>query len=96
MHLSQERRLVKRSRTDLEAGDSGINVAIPIPRIDRGTGDPRNCIVVTVDNVEYELSKIAVEAGILCAKHSREQSSRCPQRLFNEVCINSVCTVTLR
>ena len=42
----QAERMVKRSRIDLHAGVIGDNVAVPIPAVDTGRGDPRNILGV--------------------------------------------------
>ncbi|XP_076045736.1 uncharacterized protein LOC143027975 [Oratosquilla oratoria] len=94
--LSQAERMVKRSRIDLKAGEVGDNVAVPIPMVDRGRGDPRNIIGVIVDRDENDLYRIAVKAGILSTKYSRNQFDLCPQRLLNETDVNTDCTITLR
>ena len=88
--------MVKRSRIDLKAGEVGDNVAVPIPMVDRGRGDPRNIIGVIVDRDENDLYRIAVKAGILSTKYSRNQFDLCPQRLLNETDVNTDCTITLR
>ena len=51
--------------------------------VDRGRGDPRNIIGVIVDRDENDLYRIAVKAGILRTKYSRNQFDLCPQRLLN-------------
>ena len=62
--------------------------------VDRGRGDPRNIIGVIVDRDENDLYRIAVKAGILSTKYSRNQFDFCPQRLLNETDVNTVCTIT--
>ena len=94
--LSQAERMVKRSRIDLKAGEVGDNVAVPIPMVDRERGDPRNIIGVIVDRDENDLYRIAVKAGILSTKYSRNQFDLCPQRLLNETDVNTDCAITLR
>ena len=42
-------RVVKRSRIDLQARVIGDNVAVPIPAVCRGRGDPRNILGVVVN-----------------------------------------------
>ena len=39
--VAQAERVVKRTRVDLNAGVADDNVAVPIPLVDRGRGDPR-------------------------------------------------------
>ncbi|KAG1651814.1 Integrator complex subunit 11 [Nymphon striatum] len=45
----QAERMVKRSKVVMKAGVVGDNVAVPIPSVDRGRGDPRNIIGVIVE-----------------------------------------------
>ena len=52
--------MVKRSQIDLKAGEIGDNVAVPIPMVDRGRGDPRNILGVILDPNENDLYRIAV------------------------------------
>ncbi|KAH3857474.1 hypothetical protein DPMN_100081 [Dreissena polymorpha] len=59
-HLSQAARKVKRSRVELKAGETGDNVAIPIPVVDRGRGDPRNILGVIVGWDKNDMYRIAV------------------------------------
>ena len=60
----QAERIVKRSRIDLKAEEIGDNVAVPIPMVDRGTGDPRNILGVILDRSENDLYRIAVKPNI--------------------------------
>ena len=41
--------MVKRSRVDHRVGEQGDNVAVQIPFVDRGRGDPRNILGVIID-----------------------------------------------
>ena len=41
--------MVKRSRIDLKMAEVGDNVAVPIPIVDKGSGDPRNIFGVVLD-----------------------------------------------
>ena len=84
--------MVKCSCIDLKAGD---NVGVPIPMVDRGRGDPRNILGFIVDRDEHDMYRIAVKAGILSAKYSRNQFDLCPQRLLNDSDVNIECTITL-
>ena len=88
--------MVKRSRIDLKAGEAGDNVAVPIPMVDRGRGDPRNILGVIVDRDENDMYTIAVKAGVLKAKYARNQFDLCPQRLLNDNDVDMDCTTTLR
>ena len=67
----------------------GDNVAVPIPSVDRGRGDPRNIlgVILTVENGQYT---IGFPSGILKGKYSRHQ------RLLSESDINSDSSVSLR
>ena len=87
--------MVKRSRIDLKAGEAGDNVAVPIPMVDKGRGDPRNIPGVIVDWDEHYMYRIVVKAGILSKKYSRNQFDLCPQRLLNDSDVNTESTITL-
>ena len=67
----------------------GDNVAVPIPSVDRGRGDPRNIlgVILAVENGQYT---IGFPSGILKGKYSRHQ------RLLSESDINSDSSVSLR
>ena len=70
--------MVKRARVELKAGEPGDNVAVPIPLVDRGRCDPRNILGVIVDrDLENDLYSIAVKAGLLKGKYSRNQFDLC-------------------
>jgi hypothetical protein len=73
----------------------GDNVAVPIPSVDRGRGDPRNIlgVILAVENGQYT---IGCPSGILKGKYSRHQFDLCPQRLLSESDINSDSSVSLR
>ena len=62
--------MVKRSRIDLKAGKIRDNVAVPIPMVDRGRGDPRNIFGVILDRNENGLYRIAVKEGVLKTKYT--------------------------
>ena len=94
--LEQAERMVKRSRIDLKAGEVGDNVAVPIPMVDRGRGDPRNILGVVLDRDEHNMYQIAVKAGILNTKYSRNQFDLCPQRLLQHSDVNTEVTISLR
>ena len=81
--------MVKRSRIELKAGEVGDNVAVPIPFVDRGRGAPRNILGIIVDRDEHDMYRIAVKAGILSTKYSRNQFDLCPQRLLNDSDVNT-------
>jgi len=81
--------MVKRSRIDLQAGEIGDNVAVPIPMVDRGRGDPRNILGVIIDCNENDLYTIAVKVGILRSKYTRNEFSLCPQRLLTNNDVNT-------
>ncbi|KAK7489628.1 hypothetical protein BaRGS_00019023, partial [Batillaria attramentaria] len=95
--MSQAERMVKRSRVDLKAGEPGDNVAIPIPSVDRGRGDPRNILGIIVNrDLDTDLYRIAVKAGVLSGQYSRNQFDLCPQRLLSEQDVDQEKTVSLR
>ena len=79
-------RVVKRTRVDLKAGVAGDSVAVPVPLVGRGRGDPRNILGVTVNRNLDTDQYIAVKAGILNGGYSRNQFDLCPQLLtFDDV-----------
>ena len=63
--MAQAERMVKRSKVVLGAGQVGDNVAVLIPIVDRGRGDPRNLLGVIVDLDENNMYTINIKAGIL-------------------------------
>ena len=63
-----------------KSGEPGENVAVPITLVDRGRGDPRNIPGVIVNrDLETDIYKIAVKAGVLNGGFSRNQFDLCPQ-----------------
>jgi hypothetical protein len=92
----QAERMIKRSKIVLALGDHGDNVSIPIPLVDRGRGDPRNILGVILDRDINDMYRIAVRAGVLCGRYSRNQFDLCAYRLLT---LEDVCAdkeVTLR
>ena len=63
--------MIKRSRIVHQAGDHGDNVTVPVPLVDRGSGDPRNLMGVIIDREANDLYRIATRAGVLQGKYSR-------------------------
>ena len=53
--LKQAAWTVQRSRVEMVAGKVGDNVAVPIPLVDRGRGDPRNILGIVLDRNEDDL-----------------------------------------
>ena len=88
--------MIKRSRVVLTAGEEGDNVAVPIPAVDRGRGDPRNLLGVIVDVDDSEQYTIACPSGVLKGKYSRNQFDVCTQRLLLLDDVNRECKVSLR
>jgi len=82
--VAQAERVVKRTRVELKAGVAGGNVAVLIPLVDRGRrGDPRNILGVIVNrDLDTDHHTIAVQAGVLHGRYSRNQFDLCPQRLL--------------
>ena len=80
--MVQAQRIVKRARLDLGPGQPGDNVAVPMPLVDRGHGDPRNILGVILDHDENDMYTICVKAGILNGKYSRNQFDLCPHPLL--------------
>ena len=75
--------MLKRSRLEQVAGNSGDNVVIQIPLVDRGRGDPRNIMGVILDRNENDMYRIAVRTGILKGSYSRNQFDLCPHPLYS-------------
>ena len=71
--LSQAERMVKRSHIPCKPGSPGDNVAVPIPSVDRGRGDPRNILGVILYRDKGDQYRIAVKSGILKGLYSRNQ-----------------------
>ena len=95
--LVQAECMVKRSKVDLKKGEEGDNVAIPIPMVDRGRGDPRNILGVILNrNIDNEMYTIGVKAGVLKGCYSRNQFDVCPQRLLSISNINTRDYFSLR
>ena len=94
--MAQAERMVKRSRIDLQPGQPGDNVAVPISSVDRGREDPRNILGVITDRNENDLYTIAVKSGILKSKYTRNDFTLCPQRLLNLEDMNQEVTLSLR
>ena len=85
--MTQAERMVKRGRIEHVAGNPEDNVTVPIPLVDRGRGDSRNIMGVIVDRDNNDMYRIAVKAGILKAKYSRNKFDLCVQKLltFDEI-----------
>ncbi|KAI6655720.1 hypothetical protein LOD99_1862 [Oopsacas minuta] len=71
--LSQAERMVQRCHIQFKPGCPGDNVAVPIPSVDRGRGDPRNIQGVILYRDERDQYNIAVKSGILKGLYSRNQ-----------------------
>ena len=78
---SHAERMVKRSRIELTAYQIRDNVAVPIPLVDRGRGDPRNILGVIVSRSKSDQCKISTRCGLLKCSYSRNQFDICPERL---------------
>jgi len=67
---------MKRTRVELKAGVASDNVAVPIPLVDRDSGDQRNIglldVIVNRDLDTYQYT-IAVKAGVLHGRYFRNQ-----------------------
>ena len=50
----QAKRMVTRSHVDLRAGSIGDNVAVPIPTVDKGRGDPRNILGIIMGVIDKD------------------------------------------
>ena len=87
--MAQAERMVKRSRLEHVTGNPGDNVIIPIPLVDRGKGDPRNIMGVIVDRNHNDLYSIAVHAGLLKGRYSRNTFDLCNKKLYT---LSDMCT----
>ena len=94
--LVQAEHMVKRSRLALPTAKPGENVAVPIPLVDRGRGDPRNILGKILNHDENDLYTICVKSGILKGTFARNQFDVCPKALLQESDVNQTRTITLR
>ena len=94
--VHQAERMVKRSRVEHVPGNPLDNITIPIPLVDRGRGDPRNIMGVILDRDDNDMYRIAVRAGVLKGKYSRNQFDLCTQKLLSGTDVKSDEEVTLR
>jgi len=81
--MQQAEKMIKRSRVLHQAGNPGDNVTVPIPLVDRGRGDPRNIMGVIIDRDCNDMYRIAVRAGLLQQRYSRNQFDLCTQKLLS-------------
>ena len=94
---SQAEWMIKRRRLEMPSVKRGDTVAVSIPQVDRGRGDPRNILGLVLDHDhETDLYRIAVKAGVLKDRYSRNQFDSCPERLLTEEDINEEKSVSLR
>ena len=94
--IRQAERMVKRSRVQHVPGNIGDNVTVPIPLVDRGRGDPRNIIGVITDRDMNDMYRIAVRAGVLKGKYSRNQFDLCAHKLLTDSDVSQKEEVALR
>ncbi|XP_070208806.1 KRAB-A domain-containing protein 2-like [Littorina saxatilis] len=80
----QAERMIKRSRIELCPGQPGDNVAVPVPLVDRGRGDPRNILGIILHKTENDLYKIATRSGVLKGSFTRNEFELCAQKLLTE------------
>ena len=92
----QAERMVKRSCIELQAGNIGDNVALPVPIVDRGRGDPRNILGVIIDKNENDLYTIATRHGILSIKYTRADFTLYSQQLLKDSDINREKHISIR
>ncbi|KAK7478180.1 hypothetical protein BaRGS_00030541 [Batillaria attramentaria] len=53
--------------------------------VDRGRGDPHNILGIIVNrDLDTDLYRIAVKAGVLSGQYSRNPFDLCPQRLLSD------------
>ena len=68
--IAQAEHMVKRSRVDLIAGKIGDNVAVLIPLVDQGRGDPRIIFGVIVSCDSNMSNRIDTKSGALKGRYS--------------------------
>jgi hypothetical protein len=71
--MEQAEGMVKRSSIELAPGQIGDNVAIPIPLVDRGRGDPQNILPVILDRSDNNNHTLAIKHGILKVAYKRKE-----------------------
>src|SRR6218665_1027186 len=94
--VQQAERMVKRSRVQHSPGNSGDNVTVPIPLVDRGRGDPQNLMGVISDGDDNDMYRIAVRAEVLNGKYSRNQFELCIHKLLQITDVSTDEVVALR
>ena len=88
--------MVKRTRVELKVV-ADDNVAVSIPLVDRGRGDPRNILGIIVNrDLDTDHHTIGVKAAVLHGRYSRNQFDLCPQRLLTLDDVNEENQVSLR
>ena len=87
---------MKRSRINLQAGDEGDNVFVPVPMVDRGRGDPCNILGVIINRDDNDLYTIAVKQGLLKNKFTRNEFTICQQRLPTNSDVNTDDRISVR
>ena len=85
--------MVKCSHIDLKEAEGGDNVAVAMPMVDIGRGDPRNILKVVVHRYEQDVYRIAVKTGILSTKYSRNRFDLSAQKLLR---MTLICTHTTK
>ena len=72
-------------------------VAVSIPQVDRGRGDPRNILgLVIYHDLDTDLYRITMKARVVKENYSCNQSDCCPERLLNEDDVSQDKRVSLR
>ena len=74
----------------------GDSFTVPIPLVNRGGADPRNIMGVIVDRDSNNMYRIAVRAGLLKGKYSRNQFDLCSQKFLAESGVSQDQEFTLR
>ena len=74
----------------------GDNVAVPIPTVANGRGDPRNTLGVIMDVTDKDQYKIAVKYGVLKGHYSRNQFDVYPQTLLTMNDVNTESMISLK
>ena len=72
-------------------------VGLSISQVDRGRGDPRNILgLVIYHDLDTDLYRIVIKAGVVKESYSRKQFDCCPDRLLRDKGISQDKSVSLR
>ncbi|CAG2205715.1 unnamed protein product [Mytilus edulis] len=81
-----------------ETQETGANVLVAIPHVDRGKGDPRNLMAVVTGKEEHGY-KLGIKDGILRGLYTRNQfelSDTCDSNFIAIQCVNHYNEISFR